>query len=143
MTKNRTLIWNILKRARQTSRHLTAEEIYLLAKKEAPGIAMATVYNNLNFLAETGAIRRVRRSDGPDYFDGNTELHDHMVCDCCGRVSDVTLQDLAARLEERLGVTITGYELNIHYICPECKKKELSVPSSNDTEASEENKTDG
>lgn len=122
MTKKRSLIWKILKHAQAEGHHLSAEEVYFQAKREDPEIVMATVYNNLNALDAEGVIRRVRRSGGPDYFDGNTATHDHMVCDRCGRIQDVSLGDFAADLQRRLGTKITGYELNIHYVCDKCSQ---------------------
>lgn len=121
MTKKGLLIWNILQEARDSHKHLTAEEIYLEAKKRDAGIAMATVYNNLNALEAEGKIRRVRTGSGPDYFDGNITVHDHLVCDQCGEISDIALNDLARELEERVGTEITGYDLNIHYVCSNCR----------------------
>ena len=44
MTKQRELIIQILK---NNDRHLTADEIFFLAKLQMPSIAMATIYNNL------------------------------------------------------------------------------------------------
>lgn len=126
MTKNGAIILNILKQAQAFGQHLTAEEVYLLAKQEAPGMVMATVYNNLNSLAAEGLLRRVHRSEGPDYFDGNTVYHDHLVCDRCGKIVDVTLKDFLTDLEQRTGVAITGYDLNIRYVCDECKEKDIS-----------------
>ncbi|MDO5538862.1 MAG: transcriptional repressor [Eubacteriales bacterium] len=134
MTKKGLIIWNILKEAHTSCMHLTAEEIFLRAKKETPGIAMATVYNNLNLLESEGKIRRIKRGDGPDYFDGNTDIHDHIVCDRCGQISDITLKDFAKDLEQRLGIVITGYDLNVHYVCEACQKKELSEQKKGGTE---------
>ncbi|MBE6590047.1 MAG: transcriptional repressor [Ruminococcaceae bacterium] len=56
MTKQRELIINILK---QSDRHLTADEIFFLAKLKMPSIAMATIYNNLNAMNEAGLIKRL------------------------------------------------------------------------------------
>ncbi len=123
MTKKGLLIWNILQEAYQNHRHLSAEEIYLEAKKQDAAIAMATVYNNLNTLEAEGKIRRMRNVCGPDYFDGNVSVHDHLVCDCCKEISDITLKDFAKDLEKRVGTKITGYDLNIHYVCPKCRAK--------------------
>ena len=53
MTKQRELILSILK---QSDRHLTADEIFFLAKLKMPSIAMATIYNNLNAMNELGLI---------------------------------------------------------------------------------------
>ena len=48
MTKQRKLILDIIN---SSDRHLTAEEVFFIAKEQMPGIAMATVYNNLNYLS--------------------------------------------------------------------------------------------
>ena len=124
MTTNGKLIWDILKQAQADQQHLTAEEIYLLAKRKAPGIAMATVYNNLNSLVEEGVIRRLQRYDGPYYYDANILPHDHMICDCCHKISDIILEDFPKQLQAGLRMKITGYDLVIHYVCEECRKKE-------------------
>ena len=124
MTTYGKMIWDILKRAQSHQQHLSAEEIYLLAKKESPGIAIATVYNNLNSLVAEGVIRRLQKSDGPSYFDAKIQPHDHLVCDRCQKISDVTLKNFPEQLTQLLETTITGYDLIIHYICPECRKKE-------------------
>ena len=55
MTRQRELIINILK---QSDRHLTADEIFFLAKLKMPSIAMATIYNNLNAMNEAGLVKR-------------------------------------------------------------------------------------
>ena len=39
--------------------HLTAEKIFFEMKKKFPGIVLASIYNNLNMLAQRGAIKRV------------------------------------------------------------------------------------
>lgn len=45
MTKQKKLVLSI---AENSNAHLTAEEIFILAKKEMPNIALGTVYRNLN-----------------------------------------------------------------------------------------------
>ena len=44
MTAQRTLILKIIN---DTCEHLNAEQVYMAAKAEMPGIAMATVYKNI------------------------------------------------------------------------------------------------
>ena len=56
MTRQRALILRLI---RESGEHPTAEEIYRKAKEEMPGIALATVYNNLNHLAQEGEIRKI------------------------------------------------------------------------------------
>ena len=46
-----------------------------------------------------------------------------MICRECGRLSDITLQDMTKEIEESTGVCIESYDLKIYYICEECRKK--------------------
>ena len=119
MTKQRELILSILK---QSDRHLTADEIFFLAKLKMPSIAMATIYNNLNAMNEAGIVNRLHIDGVADCFDKITEPHDHLLCDKCGRISDIKLPSLAPAIEAEIGAEIEDYELTVHYICPECRQ---------------------
>lgn len=119
MTKQRELILSIL---RQSDRHLTADEIFFLAKLKMPSIAMATVYNNLNAMNEAGIINRLHIDGVADCFDKITEAHDHLLCDKCGKITDIKLPQLAGEIERTLGTEIEDYELTVHYVCAECRR---------------------
>lgn len=120
MTKQRELILQILT---HSDRHLTADEIFFLAKLQMPSIAMATVYNNLNAMTDAGIISRVHVDGSADCFDRVVEPHDHLRCDGCGKLSNVRVPDLSNVLRESAGSEIRSYDLTIHYICPECRRK--------------------
>ena len=119
MTKQRELIISILK---QSDRHMTADEIFFLAKLKMPSIAMATIYNNLNAMHEAGMIKRLHIDGVADCFDKIMEPHDHLLCDKCGRITDVSIPTLADSLEREIGCEIEDYELTIHYVCDECRR---------------------
>jgi len=99
---------------------MSAEEIFVLARKQMPKIVRATIYNNLNFLTEKGMIRRVKVAGHPDRYDRTLYPHDHLICDICGDLSDISIGDLKEELQLKTGMEITGYELNLHYVCPRC-----------------------
>lgn len=120
MTKQRELILQILN---QSDRHLTADEVFFLAKLRMPSIAMATIYNNLNAMNEAGMINRVHVDGGADCFEKNVEKHDHMLCDRCGKLSNVRIPSLSDAITVTLGSQILSYDLTIHSICSDCKKK--------------------
>ncbi|MBR2722341.1 MAG: transcriptional repressor [Clostridia bacterium] len=120
MTKQRELILSILK---QSDRHLTADEIFFLAKLKMPSIAMATIYNNLNALDEAGVIHRLHIDGVADCFDKLTEPHDHLLCTHCGRIRDVRLPSVRPAIEGDIGTPFSEYELVVHYTCPECARK--------------------
>ena len=119
MTKQRELIINILK---QSDRHLTADEIFFLAKLKMPSIAMATIYNNLNAMNDAGLIKRLHIDGVADCFDKIVEPHDHLLCDRCGKINDIRLPKLIDTIEGELGTEIEHYELTVHYVCNECRR---------------------
>lgn len=66
MTKNGKLILEIV---HGSSEHPTAEQIFMKAREKSPGIALATVYNNLNSLVSEKLVRRIRLKGSPDRYD--------------------------------------------------------------------------
>lgn len=127
MTRRREMIYNILK---NSEGHMTAEEIFEAAKKKIPGIVRATIYNNLNALVSQNMIMRIKTPEGSDIFDKTTRLHGHAICEKCGKVRDVNIEDLQEKIERDLHKKIDGYNLTVYYVCDECaensNKKEKS-----------------
>ena len=118
MTKQRAIILQVL---RSDKCHHTAEEIYLLAKKQLSSISRATVYNNLHALEKEGFVRKISGDGGPDRYDDSYIPHGHLFCTGCGRIVDIMMPELAARLAESVGAPIDSYELKVRGICPKCK----------------------
>ena len=120
MTKNARYILEIIN---NSTEHLTAEQIYLRLREKNAKAVLATVYNNLSTLYEQNLIRKVCVEGYPDRYD-KTVRHDHLVCKECGKLSDITLEDLAEKLQKQIGVPMISYDLKINYICMECLAKE-------------------
>ncbi len=118
MTRQREIIYNILKECG----HLTAEEVYLKAKAQLPSIAMGTVYRNLGLMVDVGEIGRIYVYGKPDIYDRCATPHEHCVCSHCGKVCDINVTDIKPTLEKLLGIQIESYNLDIKYLCDECKK---------------------
>lgn len=116
MTKQRELVHKIL----CEHGHLTAEQIFVLAKQELPEIAFATIYNNLKRLCDDGIIRRVHVGDGADFYDHSCQPHDHLICERCGKIVDMNPGGLKKTIEHICCSSITCYELNAYYICERC-----------------------
>jgi Fe2+ or Zn2+ uptake regulation protein len=107
--------------------HLTAESIYAEVKKEISNVALGTVYRNLSQFAEMNMIRRIRRANAPDLFDGNMAPHDHIICVKCGKSSDVSLPGLKEFVSAGAKMEILAVEVLVSYICPECLKNGADV----------------
>ena len=115
----------ILEIINNSNEHMTAEQVFFTLKSIHPSVVLATVYNNLNNLYKQGKIRKISIEGCPDRYD-KTIRHDHLVCRCCGKLSDIYLEDITSELERQTGFSIDGYDLKVQYICPECKAKEAS-----------------
>ena len=69
--------------------HLTVRQIFERLKMDHPKVVLATVYNNLNKMWESGLIRKVSVEGMPDRYD-ILPKHDHLVCKRCGKILDVS-----------------------------------------------------
>lgn len=109
--------------------HATADQVFQAVRNDHPTISRATVYRNLNVLAQEGKIRRLAIANGPDCFDHVASPHYHIRCTKCGQVVDVDPLD-APEIENHLahtnGFLLTGHELLFHGICPECHSSQVS-----------------
>lgn len=118
MTKYEKEIYSIVVASHE---HLTVNQIYGRLKELYPRVVPATVYNNVNKLWEAGLIRKISVEGMPDRYDW-VQKHDHMVCKKCGRISDVSFDDLTEALRSQLGEDFMFYDLKVFYLCPECRK---------------------
>ena len=100
--------------------HPTADCVYVEVRKTIPNVALGTIYRNLSQFAERNVIRRVQRGDAPDYFDGNVKPHDHVVCQKCGMVSDVSVPGLLDFVNAHSPTEVLTVEISASHICNEC-----------------------
>ena len=122
MTRQRALILEILQ---HSPKHLTADEIFAIAKEKMPGIARGTVYRNLSLLSEIGEIQKISSSNGPDRFDGNPKPHFHFFCRKCGQVTDIPCKypiDFQSQLHD-FGGKVEEESIQFFGICETCLKK--------------------
>ena len=120
MTKYEKAIYEIIATSHA---HLSATQIFEKLQNRYPNVVLATVYNNLNKLWTAGLIRKVSMEGMPDRYD-RMKKHDHLVCRHCGKLSDITLEDLTSSLKKQLGDDVISYDLKVFYVCPACREKE-------------------
>ena len=108
-----------------TTEHPTAETVYSHVREQYPKVSLATVYRNLNLLAEEGEVLRLTCGDGSDRFDGNAAPHYHFLCKGCGRVIDLPLEPMD-HINILAGAgfkgKIEGHTVLFHGKCTHCKK---------------------
>ncbi len=121
-SRQREVILNTLK---SNVVHPTAEYLYSVLKETEPNISLATLYRNLNQLAENGIIKKIDGLDTSSHFDHNTHEHYHFICEKCGRVFDVSSDiapNLVKKTEDETGFLINKYDIVFSGTCKDCLK---------------------
>lgn len=118
-TKQRNLILKIIN---NSCSHLSAEEIYNIAKKEISNISLGTVYRNLNLLFENGNIRKIKLDDNVDHYDNLKKEHNHFICNKCNKIYDVFEKE-KNNTNLDCGI-VMNYEKIYKGICNNCIKEE-------------------
>lgn len=114
----------IYKTVMENKVHPTAEFVYNYLKKDNPQLSLGTVYRNLQQLSDNGEINRLSIPNQPDRFDGIIEEHYHAVCEKCGKIYDIHINEMPEvdkLVAEKTGLDITGHEIIFKTICPMCK----------------------
>lgn len=109
--------------------HPTADVVYNNIRQEFPNISLGTVYRNLSLLVEIGEAVRVPSGDNCDHFDGNTEPHYHFICNICGSVLDLDMDDcgmsdmMMNMAQKGFGGVVNGCQMHFCGVCEECNRK--------------------
>lgn len=106
--------------------HPTADQVYEMVREKMPKVSLATVYRNLNLLAENKIILKIEGLNGCCHFDYNMEKHHHFICTKCNKVYDISHEitpDLAEIAHENTGLKVESYEITFKGICHNCETK--------------------
>jgi len=123
MTRQRQVI---LEEIRKMEYHPNADEVYEAVRRRMPRISLGTVYRNLESLSRAGIINKLELGGTKKRFDGKLENHHHVRCIECGRlenVSSVSTLDIENAFRGVCGYQITGYQLILNGLCPDCRVK--------------------
>jgi Fe2+ or Zn2+ uptake regulation protein len=122
LTRAREVVLQVI---RDADAHLTANEVFGLAKERLATISFATVYNSLRYLKDAGHIAEISFGNGASRFDRITHRHDHAICTSCGRLVDIEM-DLPAEVirqaARRSKFKPESIEFTLRGKCPDCKK---------------------
>jgi len=115
----------ILKAVKALDIHATAEQVYDFVVKENPSISKATVYRNLNKMAQDGELLNIGAFFGAAHYDHNLRRHYHFVCNVCGSVFDVDgdFDDLVKKVSPSKDFTIKDCNISFNGLCGKCDKR--------------------
>ena len=122
-TPQRTAIYKALV---ETTRHPTAQDLFLQVSEVYPMISQNTVYYTLGVLQGAGLIREVNVGHDRARYDGNLSPHHHLICNYCQSIVDVMderLNELSFPHGIPSGFTITDYQVEFRGFCKTCRSK--------------------
>ncbi|MGL5260245.1 MAG: Fur family transcriptional regulator [Lachnospiraceae bacterium] len=120
-TFQRDLIFDTIQKLKS---HPTVETVYEEIIKQYPNISKATVYRNLNKLAEKGYIGRISIPNGADCFDHIPDNHYHTKCSICNKVFDVDMDyitNLETYIKDTHGFKFETHNIVFGGICKKCQ----------------------
>jgi Fe2+ or Zn2+ uptake regulation protein len=120
LTSQRRAVLEALSKAKG---HPSAEDVYLIVKRENPRVALGTVYQALSVLEEVGVIGSKHWAESPTRYDLNVEPHLDIRCVRCGEVSEVPGVALGAveeQIRDNTPYRVTHSAMVVEGLCPAC-----------------------
>ncbi len=134
LTVPRQAIFDVLSK---TTKHLSAEEIYLAVYKIYPNVGLTTVYRTLELLVGMGLVFKFDFGDGRARYElaegsQGANHHHHLVCTRCNRVIDYTdfideevelLKKTEKGLSRKFNFEIKNHLIRFYGLCDKCRQK--------------------
>ena len=113
-----------------SDRHPSVSEIHEGVRAAYPGTSLATIYNTIEILKETGQVLEIEFSASANRYDGRIPVsHPHLVCLQCEKVEDMdenmdgsAPHDPLDRVSQATGYEIVRLRTDYYGTCPECLK---------------------
>lgn len=115
----------VLRVIQESDNHLTANEIFEVARRLRPSISFATVYNSLRYLKDAGLVHEISFGNGASRYDRMTDRHDHAICTSCGRLEDFDLTatgELLRAAARKSKFKAQSIHLTLRGLCPDCRE---------------------
>lgn len=122
VTPQRMVILEIIQ---EHAGHLSADEIYYLARKQIPRLSLSTVYRTLDLLKDLDLVSELQLAGSHYRYEVQSGEHQHLVCLGCGKVIEFRCEHCAEMHQElaaQHGFNITGSRVELFGYCQECFK---------------------
>ena len=104
--------------------HPSAEMIFNSIKDDFPSLTLVTVYNTLQKLESSDLCIKVNPLHTSARYDGNTQLHQHLVCNNCQRIIDIHDASVSVQLPEEVSekFKVVDQSVTFYGTCAECQE---------------------
>jgi len=102
---------------------LSLEELLEKVRSAIGAGDYSTVFRAVGVLEDEKVVQRVDLGDGLARYESRGEHHEHVRCECCGRVAEVpgcVLEGAAKEIEATTGYRLGGHSLVFTGTCPDC-----------------------
>ncbi len=108
----------------------TAADLVADADARELRIGRATVFRAIDLLAELGVVERIDLPSGEHaYVACRPAHHHHLVCDGCGRsteIDDAGFRSVVAEIADRTGFRVDAHRLELFGLCADCLVREAA-----------------
>ena len=119
ITPQRLGIFRILE---ENSMHPSAEDVFKEIRESYPTISFTTVYKTLEIMEKMGEILKVTIDEQRKHYDPNTNVHHHIICSRCNKISDIKKEYVKPRLPREVldEFTPSSYHISFYGTCKKC-----------------------
>ncbi len=120
ITPQRLGIFRILE---GNSTHPSAEDVFKEIRECYPTISFTTVYKTLEIMEKMGEILKVTIDEQRKHYDPDTNVHHHIICSKCNKISDIKKEYVKPRLPREVldEFTPSSYQISFYGTCKKCR----------------------
>ncbi len=125
----------VLRTAQSSELFRSAQDIHAELRAAGESVGLTTVYRHLQSLADDGVLDTLRTGEGELLYRccRMDEHHHHLVCESCGRTTEIEGADIERWVEKaagKHGYTSTSHTLEIFGLCAACHEKAVAEGAS-------------
>ncbi len=106
-----------------SSGHISIEDLYAHIKKDFSSISIATLYKNINLMADVNLLKEIKIPNGKSRFEIVKHEHSHMLCKKCFKLEDLelSLNGFIDSASQKSGYLFDDNAIVLLGICPSCQ----------------------
>ena len=112
--------------------HPSASTIYEVARKKRAGISLSTIYYTLNEFSKKGIINILEFEKIDNRYEGNTEVHIHLVCKRCQNIIDIFPRLFNPNdMVKNVDFLVTDTRFEYYGYCAKCRERKVRLRKGN------------